>query len=38
MWRGAIARMRYRRTIAIYKIMNRYKMYRMRSYLVEMTK
>lgn len=37
MWRGGLARMRYKRTIATYKIMNRYKLYKMRCYLLEMS-
>lgn len=37
MWRGGIARLRFRRTIAIYKIMKRYRLYRMRCYLLEMS-
>nr|CAB3264156.1 unconventional myosin-Id [Phallusia mammillata] len=38
MWRGANARRRYKRTVAIYRIMNAYRMYRMRSYLMEMSR
>ncbi|CAK8683010.1 unnamed protein product [Clavelina lepadiformis] len=38
MWRGANARRRYRRTVAIYKIMNRYRRYKMRCYLLEMNR
>lgn len=37
MWRGGIARLRYKRTLATYKIMNRYRLYKMRCYLLEMS-
>lgn len=37
MWRGGLARMRYRRTVATYKIMRRYKLYKMRCYLLDMS-
>nr|XP_039255052.1 unconventional myosin-Id-like [Styela clava] len=37
MWRGGIARLRYKRTVATYKIMRRYKLYKMRCYLLEMS-
>uniref|UniRef100_H2YU17 Myosin motor domain-containing protein n=1 Tax=Ciona savignyi TaxID=51511 RepID=H2YU17_CIOSA len=38
MWRGANARRRFKRTIATYRIMNRYRVYKMRCYLLEMSR
>jgi len=35
-WRGGIARMRYRKMIAIYKIMDAYRRYKLKSYIVKL--
>ncbi|XP_032822057.1 unconventional myosin-Id isoform X1 [Petromyzon marinus] len=37
LWRGALARLRYTRTIAVYRIMAAYRRYRVRSYVLELT-
>jgi len=33
MWRGALARIRYKKMSAIYRIMNAYRKYKLRSYV-----
>ena len=37
-WRGGIARLRFKKTKAVYKIMDCYKRYKLRSYIVKLAK
>ena len=38
MWRGAIARKRYRRMLAVRRIIEAYRQYRMRKYILQLCK